>query len=203
MSQTDLYLSKTDPCQYWPKNAPLPCQKCLARLRGGEANTGDLSFLSSRQVQAFNCLLRAESYLPAVPMITDPRPMDAGLFPINDPDENSLVIVSANSEITFEVLMAVWAQGVTPAYFLLADCLGNTVDMAMIFGEFKPERLSQILLKTELEKKVRHRRLIVPGLARPMAGEFAAATGWEIEVGPVCAAELPLFLGERWIMPRS
>jgi CO dehydrogenase/acetyl-CoA synthase gamma subunit (corrinoid Fe-S protein) len=203
MPEADLYLSKADACRYWPERAPLPCQQCIARLRGGEANTGDLSFLTSRQVQAFECLLKAESYLPAIPQITVPQPMEAGLFRINEPDESSLVIVSGNSRLTFEVLAAVWSRSVTPAYFLLIDCLGNTVDMAMIFKEFTAERLVGMLRKTGLEEKTRHRHMIVPGLARTLAGEFAGATGWEVEVGPVCAAELPLFLGERWIVPET
>jgi acetyl-CoA decarbonylase/synthase complex subunit gamma len=125
--------------------------------------------------------------------------MEAGLFPINEPDESSLVIVSGNNRLTFEVLATIWAQGVTPAYFLLVDCLGNTVDMAMVYGEFTAMRLAQMLGTSGLESKVKHRRMIVPGWTAPLANEFAAATNWEVEVGPVCAVELPLFLGERWL----
>jgi acetyl-CoA decarbonylase/synthase complex subunit gamma len=55
------------------------------------------------------------------------------------------------------------------------------------------------LKKTALEEKVEHRHMIVPGLTSPLAGNFAESTGWEIEVGPICAVELPLFLGDRWV----
>jgi len=71
----------------------------------------------------------------------------------------------------------------------------------MVFGEFKPERLRRALQRSNLEEKVAHRRMVVPGLTATLAADFAEATGWEIEVGPVCAAELPLFLGERWAFP--
>jgi acetyl-CoA decarbonylase/synthase complex subunit gamma len=128
-----------------------------------------------------------------------PQPIEAGLFPINEPDEDSLVIVSGNNRLTFEVLATVWAQGITPAYFLLVDCLGSTVDMAMIYGYFTPMRLAQILSTSGLESKVKHRRMIVPGLTAPLADEFAVTTSWDIELGPVCAVELPLFLGDRWV----
>jgi acetyl-CoA decarbonylase/synthase complex subunit gamma len=118
---------------------------------------------------------------------------------MNEPDENSLVLATANNSLTFEVLTTVWAQGVTPAYLLLVDCLGNTVDMAMVFGEFKPERLKQALTRSGLEVRLSHRRIIVPGLTAPLAEQFREATEWDIEVGPICAAELPLFLGDSWV----
>ena len=125
--------------------------------------------------------------------------MRIGLFPVNGPDESSLVIVTGNSRLTFEVLGTIWAQGVTPAYFLLVDCLGSTVDMAMVYGEFTPARLVQILRESGLESRVKHRHMIVPGFTAPLALKFAEATNWEVEVGPVCAAELPLFLWDRWM----
>lgn len=201
MSKADLYLNKVDLCNYWPKNATIQCQDFLAQLKVGEYHAADYPFLSLKQVKAFKLVLEAESYLPLVPQLTVPQPMKAGLFPINKPDKNSLVIVSGNNQHTFEVLASVWAQGITPAYFLLVDCVGSTVDMAMIFKEFTPARLLQSLKNTALEEKVKHRRLIVPGFTSPLVLDFVAAIGWEIEVGPVCAIELPLFLGERWIFP--
>ena len=41
-------------------------------------------------------------------------------------------------------------------------------------------------------------RLVLPGLASGMETEIASATGFRVEVGPVCAAELPLFFGAEW-----
>jgi acetyl-CoA decarbonylase/synthase complex subunit gamma len=71
--------------------------------------------------------------------------------------------------------------------------------MAMVYGDFTPARLAQGVQESGLESRVKHRHMIVPGLTAPLAGDFAAATKWEVEVGPVCAVELPLFLGDRWM----
>jgi CO dehydrogenase/acetyl-CoA synthase gamma subunit (corrinoid Fe-S protein) len=199
MQEADLYLAKVDICRYWPADVAVSCKDLMDRWAAGKGSIEDYAFLTPRQAHSFKLVLDARKYLPSVPLLTVPQPMEAGLFPINEPDEGSLVIVSGNNRLTFEVLAAIWAQGVTPAYFLLVDCLGNTVDMAMVYGDFTPMRLAQILATSGLESKVKHRHMIVPGLAAPLADEFAAATNWEIEVGPVCAAELPLFLGERWV----
>ena len=201
MSRANLYLEQENPCTYWPIYANTPCEDFIARLKAGEIPEKDYPFLTSKQIQAFKLILDAEVYLPSVPLLTVPQPMQTGLYPINEPDNNSLVIVSGNSQLTFEVLATIWAQGVTPAYFLLVDCLGNTVDMAMAFGDFTPERLLRVLGESGLEDKVVHRHMIVPGLTRSLAGDFAKVTGWDVEVGPICAAALPLFLGDRWVFP--
>ena len=145
-------------------------------------------------------VLQAREYLPSIPTLDIPQPIEPELIPINEPDNNSIVLVTSNNSLTFEVLTTVWSQGITPAYFLLVDCLGNTVDMAMVFSEFKPERLKQAIANSGLEEKTSHRHMIVPGLTAPLANDFRKATGWEVEVGPICAAELPLFLGDRWLI---
>jgi hypothetical protein len=199
MQEADLYLTKVDICRYCPADVRSLCKAFTDRWADGKGSKEDYAFLNSRQGRSFKLVLEAQKYLPSIPLLTVPQPIEAGLFPINEPDEDSLVIVSGNNRLTFEVLATVWAQGTTPAYFLLVDCLGSTVDMAMIYGYFTPMRLTQILSTSGLERKVKHRRMIVPGLTAPLADEFALKTGWEIELGPVCAVELPLFLGERWV----
>jgi len=195
----DLYLDKVDLCRYWPAVGEMTCDAFKKNWAAGKVKKEDYPFLTVRQWQVFKLVLDAGTYLSPFPMLTVPRPMENGLFPLNEPDENSLVIVTGNNQYTFELLATIWAQGVTPAHFLLVDCLGHTVDMAMIYGEFTPERLARAVTETGLEERVKHHHLIVPGVTEPLAGEFAAATRWEIEVGPICALELPLFLGDRWV----
>jgi len=199
MQEADLYLTKVDVCRYCQEDVRLWCKDFTDRWADGKGSKEDYAFLNSRQGHPFKLVLEAKEYLPSIPLLTVPQPMEAGLFPINGPDEDSLVIVSGNNRLTFEVLATIWAQGTTPAYFLLVDCLGSTVDMAMVYGDFTPMRLTQTLSTSSLESKVKHRRMIVPGLTAPLADEFAVTTNWEIEVGPVCAVELPLFLGDRWV----
>jgi CO dehydrogenase/acetyl-CoA synthase gamma subunit (corrinoid Fe-S protein) len=52
-----------------------------------------------------------------------------------------------------------------------------------------------------LADRVNHRQLIVSGWCAPIKDELAAASGWEVVAGPVCVAELPLFMGEKWHPP--
>jgi CO dehydrogenase/acetyl-CoA synthase gamma subunit (corrinoid Fe-S protein) len=199
MAEADLYLDTIDLCRYWPANAERSCRDFLTRLAAGKGNIEDCTFLTPRQLQAFKLVLEAKTYLPSVPQLTVPQPIEKGLVPINEPGEDSLVIVTGNNQSTFEVLATIWAQDITPAYFLLVDCLGSTVDMAVVYGDFTPARLAQVMAESGLESRVKHHHMIVPGLTASIAADFAKATNWEIEVGPVCAVELPLFLGDRWL----
>ncbi|MDZ4246684.1 MAG: hypothetical protein U1D67_06170 [Dehalococcoidia bacterium] len=196
--RADLYLKQVDLSRYWPADAPVSFRECISGTGKIKACLEGCSFLSSGRLQAFKLALASDDYLPSIPLLTVPQPTDPGLVPVNEPDEDAPVLVTGNNVHTFEVLMAVWSLGITPAYFLLVDTLGNTVDMAMIYGEFRPGKLAESVSAAGLEKRVSHRRLLVPGLTSPLSEKFAEVTGWEVEVGPVCAVELPLFLGDRW-----
>jgi len=57
------------------------------------------------------------------------------------------------------------------------------------------------LNKTGIGDKVQARELLIPGLAGPLKEDIERLSGWKVRVGPVCAAELPLFLSELWIPP--
>ncbi len=200
MLEADLYLDSVDLCRYWPDNAGISCESALDKIRAGQARLEDYAFLTRQQVQAFESVINAERYLPHVPLVTVPQPVKAEVIPLNMPDENSLVIVTGNNKLTLDVLVTVWSQSVTPVYLLAVDCLGSTVDMAVVFGEFRPERLQQALKESGLENKVKHRHIIVPGLTSSLASDFVRATNWEVQVGPICAVELPVFLGDRWVV---
>ncbi len=203
MTDANLYLDYVDARRYWPYNAEISFEKAVSDVEAGKTRLEEYSFLSRQQVQAFKIVINSKNYLPAVPMLTVPQPAEAEVVPLNSPDENSLVVVTGNNWHTINVLTSVWSQGSTPAYLVVVDCLGSTVDMAMIFGDFSPERLQQALINSRLGNIVNHRHMIIPGLTSPLVSYFKEVTGWEMEVGPICAAELPLALGDRWIFNKN
>jgi acetyl-CoA decarbonylase/synthase, CODH/ACS complex subunit gamma len=91
------------------------------------------------------------------------------------------------------------ALTVSPFFLLQVDTRGDTADMAMIYRSFTPQRLDQALETHKLAARLRHRELIIPGVLAPLKEELAGyLSGWTIIPGPICAAELPLFLGEQW-----
>jgi CO dehydrogenase/acetyl-CoA synthase gamma subunit (corrinoid Fe-S protein) len=174
------------------------CAKAAARLMEGTLTPEDCPSLSPDRRQALTLALHALEVLPVVQSLELPRPVKPELFELNEPGAESPVLVTGNSEFTLAVVTGLLALTVSPFYLLLVDTRGDTVDMSMIYRSFTPQRLDQGLEAHRLGQKVRHRQLIIPGVVAPLREELASYTGWEVRVGPICVAELPLFLGEAY-----
>ena len=136
--------------------------------------------------------------LPQVPSLDLPRPVEPALVELNDPGPGDPVLVTGNSEFTQAVLLAVLSTTERPIFVLFCDTKGDTLDMAVILESFTPERIRQSLEKENLKDKARGSKLTIPGLAAALRDDIEKSTGWPIGVGPVCAAELPLFFSDRW-----
>jgi acetyl-CoA decarbonylase/synthase complex subunit gamma len=206
MLQADLYFDKIDLAPYLTPEecraaGAADCREFLTGLKAGRIRPKDCLNLSPSKRYALSLGLRAKEILPPVPSLELPRPVPPDLFEINEPDAGSPVLVTGNSEFTLTVLTGLLALTVSPFYLLVVDCRGDTVDMSMIYRSFAPQRLDQSLTAHRLAARLDHRQLIIPGVLAPLRQELAHYTGWQVIVGPICAAELPLFLGERWQPP--
>jgi CO dehydrogenase/acetyl-CoA synthase gamma subunit (corrinoid Fe-S protein) len=180
------------------------CAQVANKLKDGNLQPEDYPGLTPARRQALALAVRAQEILPVVQSLELPRPVPPELFEINEPGPDSPLLVTGNSEFTLAVVTGLLAHTISPFYLLLVDTRGDTVDMSMIYRSFTPQRLDQGLENHHLAEKLKHRQLIIPGVVAPLKEELAAYTGWDIRVGPICVAELPLFLGEAyWQPPQS
>jgi hypothetical protein len=206
MLHANLYLDRIEVAPYLTPeevraSGARDAQDLAARLREGTLSLGDCPFFSSRKRYALSLALRAAEVLPPVQSLEFPRPIPTDLFELNEPGPGDPVLVTGNSEFTLTVMTGLLATTVSPFHLLLVDCRGDTVDMAMVYRSFTPQRLDQALDVHRLATRLAHRRLLIPGILAPLREELAAYTGWDIQAGPICAGELPLFLGEAWQPP--
>lgn len=206
MLAADLYFDKIDLARYFTSHEAAragarDAAELAARLKTGELHPASLDFLPPGKRHALEIALQPAKFLPQVPSLQLPRPVPPDLLELNDPGPEAPLLVTGNSEFTLTVMTALLALTVSPLYLLLVECRGDTVDMAMVYRSFTPQRLDQGLMTHNLASRLKEKRLILPGVLAPLEAELAAYTGWEIEVGPICAAELPLFLGEAWQPP--
>ena len=206
MLNADLYLDRIDLARYLTpeevsRSGARNARDLAARLQNGTLDLADCPFFGPAKRYALSLALRAAEVLPPVQSLELPRPMPPDLFELNEPGPDAPVIITGNSEFTMTVMTGILATTISPFYLLSVDCRGDTVDMSMIYRSFTPQRLDQSLEAHKLAGRLAHRRLILPGILAPLREELAAYTGWEIQVGPICAAELPLFLGEAWQPP--
>jgi len=191
------YLKRTDCTQCGTKS----CEEFINELRKGLKIPRDCPFLSENECYAFKVALKAKDLWPEVPLLTHPRPSLVGLVEINNPTRESLVLISGNNDYTEQVLLTTLGTTISPFFILFVDTDGSTVDMSMIYKILTADRIYKIIKETDIQEKTKKREMIIPGFASSLKADIEQLTGWNVTVGPVCAAELPLFLAESWMPP--
>jgi CO dehydrogenase/acetyl-CoA synthase gamma subunit (corrinoid Fe-S protein) len=206
LAGADLYIENILFEKYLDQNA---CGQCgfsscdafIDAVRKGTNQPGECSFIKKNKTYAFDAVRKIEQLWPEVPLLTHPRPDFTGLIELNDPDDSSLVLISGNNEFTEQVLMTVLSTTICPFFVIFVNTEGNTVDMSMIYKTLTAARVARSLNESGIDRRVQKKELIIPGLASSLEKEVQELTGWNVRVGPVCAAELPLYLSEIWIPP--
>ncbi|RZB36273.1 MAG: acetyl-CoA decarbonylase/synthase complex subunit gamma [Desulfobacteraceae bacterium Eth-SRB2] len=131
-------------------------------------------------------------------IFTDPqRPMtvDEGIYEINNPDENSPVLVTTNFALTYFIVSGEIEGSRVPAYLLIKDAEGLSVMTAWAAGKFSGDDVGMFVKKCGIADKVKHTEVIIPGYAAAIAGDMEEELpGWTITVGPREAAHIPKLL---------
>ena len=205
----DLYLNQIDLTRHTGSET---CQVCrvdslaelLDRLRSGRICGGQCAHWPRHRVEAFRTAITAQEALPTIPSLDIPRPTDAGLFELNDPTPHSPVLITGNSQLTHRVLLAVLSTTAAPMWMLSVDTGGHTVDMSLVFKTLTPEAIADALGAGEAtvhDPRIQglSGRIILPGLAEGASAPVSELLGRPVEVGPICAAELPLFFASEWV----
>lgn len=204
--KADLYQDRIEPVRYFETR---DCQRCgshscrewLQGLQKKAATTSGCPSLGPNEGHALEVFLALDRILPPVEITQHPIPGAVGLHEINEPDPTSPVLVTGNSAVTQEVILAILATTSAPFHLLFVDCQAYTVDMAVILGTFTPSRLDSALKEARLAQRLSHRKLLLPGLTAPLKEAMEEHTGWHVRIGPVCAGELPLLFKGLWNRP--
>ena len=134
-------------------------------------------------------------------IFTDPqRPMTVteGIYEINNPDENSPVMVTTNFALTYFIVSGEIEGSKVPTWLLIKDAEGLSVMTAWAAGKFSGDDVGVFVKKCGIMDKVKHKKLIIPGYAAAIAGDVEEELpGWTITVGPREAAHIPAFLKAR------
>jgi acetyl-CoA decarbonylase/synthase complex subunit gamma len=135
-------------------------------------------------------------------IFTDPqKPIQVtpGIYEINNPKPSDPLMVTTNFSITyFSVANEIESSGI-PGWLLVADAEGMSVLTAWAAGKFDAERIAKSVNTTGIADKLGHKRLIIPGHVAVLMGELEEELpGWEINVGPREAVDLPNYLKMQW-----
>ncbi|GKT08990.1 acetyl-CoA decarbonylase/synthase complex subunit gamma [Desulforhabdus sp. TSK] len=137
-------------------------------------------------------------FLDRLNIYTDPqRPMTAeqGIYPINNPDENSPVLVTCNFSLTYFIVSGEIEASRVPSWLCVQDTEGLSVMTAWAAGKFSGESVGSFINKCGIKDKVKHTTLIIPGYAAGISGELEEElSGWTIQIGPREASQIPKLL---------
>ena len=149
----------------------------------------DKHFLFPLLVQRFN-------------IYSDPRrPMtvEENVYEISKPNEYSPILISTNYALDFFIVSGAIEEANIPAYLCIKDTGGIGVMAAWTSGKFNGEAIADFFKKYGVENKVKHKKLIIPGVAKKLKDELEEELpDWEIIFGPIEGSDIPKFLSEGW-----
>ena len=146
--------------------------------------------------------LQGESLFPLLVerlnIFTDPqRPLatTAGIYEINNPNENSPVLITSNFSLTYFIVSGEIESSKVPCYLLVMDTEGLSVMTAWAAGKFVADAIGPFVKKSGITDKVKHRKLVIPGYAAAESGGLEEELpGWEIMIGPRDGSLIPAYL---------
>jgi acetyl-CoA decarbonylase/synthase complex subunit gamma len=112
---------------------------------------------------------------------------------------DSPLLISTNYALDFFIVSGAIEESTIPAYLCIKDTEGLGVMASWTSGKFNGEAIAEFFKKYGVEDKVKHRKLIIPGVAKKLKDELSEELpDWEIILGPLEASDIPRFLSEKW-----
>jgi acetyl-CoA decarbonylase/synthase complex subunit gamma len=129
---------------------------------------------------------------------TDPqKPMivTQGIYPINNPDENSPIAITTNFALTYFIVSGEIEGSKVPTWLMIMDTEGLSVMTAWAAGKFAGDAVGTFVKKSGIADKAKTRTLIIPGYAAGISGDLEEELpDWKILIGPREASHIPAFL---------
>ncbi|MFX1511094.1 MAG: acetyl-CoA decarbonylase/synthase complex subunit gamma [Promethearchaeota archaeon] len=126
-------------------------------------------------------------------LYSDPRihpEVDAGLYQINNPNEQSPVCVSTNFALTYYTIKSDFEAQKLGTWLLVANTGGLGVEASVAGGQLTTDKIVELMEETKIAEKVKHNKIILPGLAARLSGELEDASGWSVTVGTKDSADI-------------
>ena len=134
-------------------------------------------------------------------IFTDPQKpvqVEPKIYTVGEPGENSPLMFTTNFSLTYYTVESDVEASRVPSYILVVDTEGTSVLTAYSGDKLNEKAVADAMTKNQVEKLVKHRKLIIPGYVAVMSGKLEEVTNWEIMVGPRESSMIPKYLQEVW-----
>ena len=128
-----------------------------------------------------------------------PNTVEAKLYEIGNVNENSPVLFTTNFSLTYFSVESEVERSKIPTYICVVDTEGLGVLNAYAGDKISAEKVVKAIDEQKVAEKVKHRKLIIPGLLPIFRAEIEDTSEWkEVIIGPENAREIPAFLTNTW-----
>jgi acetyl-CoA decarbonylase/synthase complex subunit gamma len=132
---------------------------------------------------------------------TDPQKpisVDPGIYEFNNPTADSPLLTTTNFSLTYFSVAGELDGSGMPAWLLICDAEGMSVLTAWAAGKYDAETIAKAVKTFNVADKLNHQKITLPGHVAVLSGELEEELpGWQIQVGPREAVDLPAYL-KQW-----
>jgi len=137
---------------------------------------------------------RQDIYIdPQKPVAVEPK-----LYEVGEVTPTSPVLVTTNFSLSYYSVEGEVEASRVPSYVLSVDTEGTSVLTAWASDKFNAETITQAMKKAQLEEKVKHRQLVIPGFVAVLSAGVEDESGWSVQIGPKEASGIPGYLKNQW-----
>jgi len=130
---------------------------------------------------------------PQKPVQVEPKMYDVG-----EPNDTSPVLVTTNFSLSYYSVESEVESSRVPARIIAVDTEGTSVLTAWAADKFNAQTITGAIKKSEVEGKVRHRKVVIPGHVAVLSAGIEDESGWTVMVGPKEASGIVPFLKNDW-----
>jgi acetyl-CoA decarbonylase/synthase complex subunit gamma len=130
---------------------------------------------------------------PQKPVQVEPR-----IYEVGDVTPQSPLLVTTNFSLSYYSVESEVEASRVPCCILAVDTEGTSVLTAWAADKFNSETITAALKANGAEEKVKHHKLVLPGLVAVLAASVKDDSGWDVLVGPKEASGIGPFLRNEW-----
>jgi acetyl-CoA decarbonylase/synthase complex subunit gamma len=134
-------------------------------------------------------------------VFSDPRvypTVDPGAYKIGEPGDMAPIFVTSNYRLTKIPVEIDIKSGNIAAYLLVVNSEGIGIESGVAGGQFNATAIADAVNEYKAFEAVKHRILIIPGMAARLSGALEEEADAYVVVGPRDSSGIKKFMDTQW-----
>ena len=134
-------------------------------------------------------------------IFSDPRiypTVDPGVYKIGEPAEMAPIFVTSNYRMTKIPVEQDLQSAHINCWLLVVDTEGIGIESGVAGGQFNASGIAEAVNEYKVFENVKHRILVIPGMAARLSGSLEEEANCFVVVGPRDSSAIPKFMETQW-----